>query len=85
MSLNRLKRRIAVVSTVWSALSKVDAMQTAADKSEAELSNAREAEKRAADRATQAAKVHGVTEAAAAAQEAKLLGLNPFAGVAERS
>ncbi len=85
MSVNRLKRRIGIISGIWSALAAVDAVQADADKCEEELTNARDAEKRAADRATQAARVHGLAVRAAVQAEAKLASLNPFAEVVERS
>lgn len=85
MNLISLKRRVGVVVDVWGRLSRIDAAQEAADKSEQELANAREAEKRAADRATQAAKTYSAVEAAAIAEETRLAGFNPLAAVAERS
>ena len=85
LNMNRIRRRLSIIAQVWRALRKVDVAQRDADFSEGELERAKAAEKRAADRATQADKVHAVSTSAAAAQEAKLASFNPFSGVSERS
>lgn len=85
INLNRIKRRIEIVSTIWTGLKEVDAAQTAADNSDAEFALAEDAAKRAADRATKAQRDRDAAIAVAASKEQKLAALNPFSGVSERS
>lgn len=83
--MKRIKRRFGILLNVYSALRMVDIAQSKADSTQSDLERAAEAERRAADRATEAAREHQRKVAAAVQAEAALTKINPFEGVTERS